>query len=104
MFSLLHLLVCLVLSVQSLPTPDISVDADSNINVNTTGNSSTLIDVKVSVQNFVQPAEGPKPSVTPTAFAQNGNPSASLGSIACSRSIPSSSAIIPPSGFAQKFG
>ncbi|KAJ7831544.1 hypothetical protein B0H14DRAFT_2804601 [Mycena olivaceomarginata] len=78
MVSILHFVFCVILSVQSLPTPDISLDLDSNIKFNTTGNSSALIDVKVAIQDV---ALGPKPSSSLTRCAQDGAPSASFSPI-----------------------
>ncbi|KAJ7845028.1 hypothetical protein B0H14DRAFT_2775560 [Mycena olivaceomarginata] len=98
MVSILQFVFLLILSVQSLPTPDISLDLDSSINFNATGNSSALIDVQVSVKNVAPPIQGIKGSADLTGCT--GNPSASLRPITSSK--PTTSSSLPrPSGLPQ---
>ncbi|KAJ7847372.1 hypothetical protein B0H14DRAFT_2770245 [Mycena olivaceomarginata] len=99
MVSILHFIFLQIISVQSLPTPDMSLDLDSNLNFNTTGNSSAIIDIKLSVQNVVQPMQGIKASA-PIGCTGTAPPSESLRPITSSIPVPSSPVNAPrSSGF-----
>ncbi|KAJ7836161.1 hypothetical protein B0H14DRAFT_3141859 [Mycena olivaceomarginata] len=89
---------------------DISLDLDSSMDFNATGNSSAAIDIKVSVKNVAQAMQGIQASSVPTGCAGAGTSSAlprpitSLGPITSSTlSVPRSSGF-PQSGDPEQKG
>ncbi|KAJ7802696.1 hypothetical protein B0H14DRAFT_2891314 [Mycena olivaceomarginata] len=93
LYSLLYFI--MILLVQSLPTPDISINLDSNMNFSTSGNSSAVIGVEIAVENLIQPPA--KSSASPIGGAQGGLSSVTLKPLTSSRPITmSSGSAVPP--------
>ncbi|KAJ7785429.1 hypothetical protein B0H14DRAFT_2958750 [Mycena olivaceomarginata] len=64
---LLYFFLRLILCVQSLPTPDTSMNLNSSMNFSTSGNSSALIEVGIEIKDIIQPPEMVQSSSQPCA-------------------------------------